>query len=196
MPSFITLTAHTEAPGSLPHTVIVILLWLDERLSFSRLLCYAHHLLFAPLKLFLPHLNSLHPDEFKQRETHRGTSWTVRDERFEDADTVIICRIVPYSELYVSDWILHVTVLWKVYFLNLKVTLRLSVCTQLYVTVTEWTWIYCLIYCHVFEFEFLHVKQTTRQRNLSRSNIESLTVSWAAPQIYALPPVGLSPPSQ
>lgn len=73
MPSFITLT---EAPGSLPHTVIIILLlWLDERLSFPGLLRYAHHLLLAPLKLFLPHLNSLHPDEFKQRETQ----WNIVD---------------------------------------------------------------------------------------------------------------------
>lgn len=83
-----------------------------------------------------------------------------------------------------------------IFFLNLKVTLTLSVCTQLYVAVTEWTWIHCLIYCHVFEFVFLHIEQTTRQRNLSQSNIESLTVSSAAPQIYALPPVGLSPPSR
>lgn len=55
-------TAQREAPGSLPHTIIIILLWLDEGLSFSRLLRYAQHLLLAPLKLLLPHLNALHPD--------------------------------------------------------------------------------------------------------------------------------------
>lgn len=64
-----TMKRRSVAPGGLPHTLIVIvLLGLDERLPFSRLLRYAHHLLFAPLELFLPHLNSIHPGGFKGRE--------------------------------------------------------------------------------------------------------------------------------
>lgn len=54
----------TEATAEFPHTIIIIIiiLRLDEGLSISRLLCYAQHLLLAPLKLLLPHLNALHPD--------------------------------------------------------------------------------------------------------------------------------------
>lgn len=55
---------HGTPSPTCPHTIIVIIivLRLDEGLSISRLLCYAQHLLLAPLKLLLPHLNALHPD--------------------------------------------------------------------------------------------------------------------------------------
>lgn len=55
---------HVTPSPTCPHTIIVIIivLRLDEGLSISRLLRYAQHLLLAPLKLLLPHLNALHPD--------------------------------------------------------------------------------------------------------------------------------------
>lgn len=138
MPSFITLTAHTEAPGSLlipssssssgwmsvcpsPDSCAMLIIFSLPLLNFSCLTL----------------IRSILTSSNREKQIVDGpwrTLWRCRRE--------IICRIVPYSELYVLDWILHIIVLWNVYFLNLKVTLMLSICTQIYVS--KWMWIYGL----------------------------------------------------
>lgn len=52
-----------------PTIVILLLLKLDGRLPVHRLLDQAQHLLFAPLKFLLPHLNAVHPDHIRDSQS-------------------------------------------------------------------------------------------------------------------------------